>query len=67
MRTAAGPAEIPDGQPYPDDMRHRETIDSELTLLAAVRRSVREEGGSPPSIIEPAYELLDERLEPTDL
>lgn len=41
-------------------MRDRETIDSELRLLAAVRRSVREHGGEPFS--RQVDELLDERL-----
>jgi hypothetical protein len=40
--------------------RDRETIDSELRLLAAVRRSIREHGGEPPS--RHVDELLDERL-----
>jgi hypothetical protein len=40
-------------------MRDREIIDSELRLLTAVRRAVREEGGPPPSI-GPVDELLDE-------
>jgi hypothetical protein len=37
----------------------RETIDSELRLLAAVRRSIREHGGEPPSRY--VDKLLDER------
>jgi hypothetical protein len=41
--------------------RDRETIDSELRLLAAVRRSIREHGGEPSS--RQVDELLDERLE----
>ena len=41
-------------------MRDRETIDSELRLLAAVRRSIREHGGEPSS--RQVDELLDERL-----
>ena len=41
-------------------MRDRETIDSELRLLAAVRRSIREHGGEPSS--RHVDELLDERL-----
>jgi hypothetical protein len=41
--------------------RDRETIDSELRLLAAVRRSIREHGGKPSS--GQVDELLDERLE----
>ena len=41
-------------------MRDRETIDSELRLLAAVRRSIREYGGEPSS--RQVDELLDERL-----
>jgi len=41
-------------------MRDRETIDSELRLLAAARRSIREHGGEPSS--RQIDELLDERL-----
>jgi hypothetical protein len=41
-------------------MRDRETIDAELRLLAAVRRSIREHGGEPSSV--QVDELLDERL-----
>jgi hypothetical protein len=41
-------------------VRDRETIDSELRLLAAVRRSIREHGGEPSS--RQVDELLDERL-----
>lgn len=41
-------------------MRDRDTIASELRLLAAIRRSAREHGGPLPSI-GPADELLDER------
>jgi hypothetical protein len=41
-------------------MRDRETIDSELRLLAAVRRSIRERGGEPSN--RQVDELLDERL-----
>jgi Protein of unknown function (DUF732) len=41
-------------------MRDRETIDSELRLLAATRRSIREQGGQPSC--RQADELLDERL-----
>jgi hypothetical protein len=37
-------------------MRDRETIDSELRLLAAVRRSIREHG------VEPSSRQVDERL-----
>jgi hypothetical protein len=37
-------------------MRNRETIDSELRLLAAVRWSIREHGG------EPSSRQVDERL-----
>lgn len=40
--------------------RVREVIDSELRLLAAVRRTVAEEGGLAPDI-EVVDELLDER------
>jgi len=40
-------------------VRDRETIDSELRLLAAVRRSIREHGGEPSS--RQVDELLDER------
>lgn len=41
-------------------MRDRETIDSELRLLVAERRSIRERGGEPSSRY--IDELLDERL-----
>jgi hypothetical protein len=41
-------------------MRDLDTIDSELRLLAAVRRSIREHGGEPSS--RHVDELLDERL-----
>jgi hypothetical protein len=41
-------------------MRDLDTIDSELGLLAAVRRSIREHGGEPSS--RQVDELLDERL-----
>ncbi len=41
-------------------MRDRETIDSELRLLAAARRLIREQGGQPSC--READELLDERL-----
>jgi hypothetical protein len=41
-------------------MRDRETIDSELRLLVAVRWSIREHGGEPSS--RQVDELLDERL-----
>jgi hypothetical protein len=40
-------------------MRDLDTIDSELRLLAAVRRSIREYGGGPSS--RHVDELLDER------
>lgn len=40
--------------------RDREVIDSELRLLAAVRRTVAEEGGPAPDITV-VDELLDER------
>jgi hypothetical protein len=42
-------------------MRDREIIDSELRLLAAVRRTLRDEGGPMPGTA-PMNELLDERL-----
>ncbi|WP_204801645.1 DUF732 domain-containing protein [Mycobacterium riyadhense] len=41
-------------------MRDRETIDSELRLIALRRQSVREQGGQPSS--EQVDDLLDERL-----
>ncbi len=41
-------------------MRDRETIDSELRLIALRHRSIREQGGQPSS--RQADELLDERL-----
>ena len=49
-----------DAVPYAQGMRDRETIDSELRLLAAGRRSIREHGGEPSS--RRVDELLDERL-----
>ena len=49
-----------DAIPYAHSMRDRETIDSELRLLAAGRRSIREHGGEPSSRQVDA--LLDERL-----
>jgi hypothetical protein len=42
-------------------VRDRETIDAELRLIAAVRRSIREHGGVPSTVA--ADQLLDERLE----
>ena len=42
-------------------MQDLEVIHSELRLLAAVRRTVRDEGGPMPSTA-PTDELLDERL-----
>jgi hypothetical protein len=45
-------------------MRYRETIDSGLRLLAAVRRVCREHGGTVPSM-GLVDELLDERGELT--
>jgi hypothetical protein len=42
-------------------MRDLDTVDSELRLLAAVRRSIREHGGQPSS--HHVNELLDERNE----
>jgi hypothetical protein len=44
-------------------MRDLDTVDFELRLLAAVRRSVREHGGQPSS--RHVDELLDERNELT--
>jgi hypothetical protein len=44
-------------------MRDFDTIDSELSLLAAVRRSIREHGVEPSS--RQVDELLDERAELT--
>ena len=41
--------------------RDIETIDSELRLVATLRRAARERGGPPPSIAR-MDELLDERL-----
>jgi hypothetical protein len=49
-----------DTLPYAQGMRDRETIDSELRSLAAMRRSIREHGGEPSS--RQVDELLDERL-----
>ena len=45
------------------DIRDRETIDSELRLLAAARRSIREHGIEPSNQVD---ELLDERLAHSD-
>jgi hypothetical protein len=44
-------------------MRDFDTIDAELRLPAAVRRSIREHGGEPSS--RQVDELLDERAELT--
>jgi hypothetical protein len=44
-------------------MRDLDAIDSELRLIAAVRRSIREHGGQPSS--RHVDELLDERNELT--
>jgi hypothetical protein len=41
--------------------RGRDEIDSELRLLAALRRTVAGEGGGPPPDIGVVDELLDER------
>jgi hypothetical protein len=46
-------------------MRDRDTIDSELRLLAAVRRVCREQGGTLPSMGS-VDALLDERGELTE-
>jgi hypothetical protein len=35
---------------YTHDVRDREVIESELRLLVAIRRTIREEGGPPPSM-----------------
>jgi len=48
--------------PVVTGMRDLEVIDSELRLLAAVRRVCGEQDGVPPSI-GPVDELLDERRE----
>jgi hypothetical protein len=49
------------GNPYTlGFVRDLDTIDAELRLLAAVRRSIREHGGEPSS--RQVDELLDERL-----
>jgi hypothetical protein len=45
---------------YAQDMRDRDTIDSELRRLAAMRRSIRAHGGEPLNRL--LDELLDERL-----
>jgi hypothetical protein len=42
-------------------MRDPEVIDSELRLLLAIRRMVREEEGRPPSTVLIDQLLLDER------
>jgi hypothetical protein len=41
-------------------VRERETIEADLRLLAAVRRSIRGHGGDDPSSLQ-VDELLDER------
>jgi hypothetical protein len=46
-------------QPRLSNVRTRDDIDAELRLLAAVQRSIREQGGSPPS--RQIDELLNER------
>jgi hypothetical protein len=46
-------------------MHNFETIDSELRLVAALRRAARERGGPLPSI-DVADALLDERRELTE-
>ena len=46
-------------------MRDLETIDSELRLVAALRRAARERGGPLP-LVEVADALLDERCEWTE-
>jgi hypothetical protein len=48
----------------PANMRDCDTIDDELRLLAAVRWSIREQGGEPSS--RQIDELLDERLGRTE-
>jgi hypothetical protein len=48
------------------DMRDEEAIDSELRLVAALRRAARERGGPLP-LIDVADALLDERRERTAL
>ena len=53
-------------RPYAPRMRDIETIDSELRLVAALRRAARERGGPLPSI-DVADALLDERRELTEL
>jgi hypothetical protein len=45
-------------------MRTRDDIDAELRLLAAVRRSIREQDGDPPS--RQIDELVDERSMASD-
>ena len=47
-------------------MRDIDTIDSELRLVAALRRAARERGGPLPSIVV-ANALLDERRELAEL
>ncbi len=53
------------GHPQTADMHDRETLDSELRLIALVRRSIREQGGQPSC--RQADEPLDERLAHRDL
>jgi hypothetical protein len=48
------------GGPTLDGVRDRDTIDAELRLIAAVRRTIRENGVEPS--IRHADELLDERM-----
>jgi hypothetical protein len=52
----------PAGHSTLSPIRDLDTIDSELRLLAAVRRTIREHGGEPSS--RHVDELLNERLAP---
>ena len=52
----------PQAPAYSPRMRDIETIDSELRLVAALRRAAQERGGPLPSI-DVADALLDERRE----
>ena len=55
----------PGAEAYAPRVRDIETIDSELRLVAVLRRAARERGGPLPSV-DVADELLDERGELTE-
>ena len=56
---------LPAARNHKPHMRDIETIDSELRLVAALRRAARQRGGPLPSI-DVADALLDERREVTE-